>query len=241
MFLHLNLILVFYWKCALSNLPYVSWENSLNYYENKLFINSSNYIISQILTDFQTWSQMGGLPIFVNCLTTPLRLNFFHLWYDHHHNIQLTELCGLNKIKHELILEERNVIFYYFVWVNSLGYMLFDVWYGLKEGFPGSLTGKESACNAGDLDSWVRKIPWRRDRLPTPVFLGFPGGSDGLRICLYCGRPGFQPWVGKILWRRAWQPTPVLLPGESHGQIPSQNPRLATVHGVAKSWTQLSD
>ena len=22
-------------------------------------------------------------------------------------------------------------------------------------------------------DSWVRKIPWRRDRLPTPIFLGF--------------------------------------------------------------------
>ena len=28
-------------------------------------------------------------------------------------------------------------------------------------------------------DSWVRKIPWRRERLPTPVFLDFPGGSDG--------------------------------------------------------------
>ena len=28
-------------------------------------------------------------------------------------------------------------------------------------------------------DSWVRKIPWRRDRLPTSVFLGIPGGSDG--------------------------------------------------------------
>ena len=27
-------------------------------------------------------------------------------------------------------------------------------------------------------NSWVRKIPWRRDRLPTPVFLGFPGSSD---------------------------------------------------------------
>ena len=25
--------------------------------------------------------------------------------------------------------------------------------------------------------SWVRKIPGRRERLPTPVFLGFPGGS----------------------------------------------------------------
>ena len=23
-------------------------------------------------------------------------------------------------------------------------------------------------------DFWVRKIPWRRDRLPTAVFLGFP-------------------------------------------------------------------
>ena len=27
------------------------------------------------------------------------------------------------------------------------------------------------------LDSWVGKIPWKRDRLPTPVFWGFPGGS----------------------------------------------------------------
>ena len=26
--------------------------------------------------------------------------------------------------------------------------------------------------------SCVRKIPWRRDRLSTPVFLGSPGGSD---------------------------------------------------------------
>ena len=38
------------------------------------------------------------------------------------------------------------------------------------------------------------------------------------RICLQCGRPGFQPRVGKIPWRREWQPTPVFLPGESHGQ-----------------------
>ena len=27
--------------------------------------------------------------------------------------------------------------------------------------------------------SWVGKIPWRRDRLSIPVFLGFPGGSAG--------------------------------------------------------------
>ena len=46
---------------------------------------------------------------------------------------------------------------------------------------------------------------------------GFPGGSDG-RICLQCGRPGFDPWVWNIPWRREQQPTPVFLPGESHGQ-----------------------
>ena len=48
-----------------------------------------------------------------------------------------------------------------------------------KLGFPDSSIGKESACNAGDSDSWVRKIHWRRDRLHTPVFLGFPCGSAG--------------------------------------------------------------
>ena len=28
-------------------------------------------------------------------------------------------------------------------------------------------------------DSWVGKIPWRRNRLLTPVFLGFPCSSPG--------------------------------------------------------------
>ena len=44
-----------------------------------------------------------------------------------------------------------------------------------------SSVGKESAGDAGDpqLDSWVGKIHCRRDRLPTPVFLGFLCGSAG--------------------------------------------------------------
>ena len=50
-------------------------------------------------------------------------------------------------------------------------------------GFPGSSVGKESACNAGEPSSIpVGKIPWRRDRLPTPVFLGFPCGSAGKEL-----------------------------------------------------------
>ena len=38
--------------------------------------------------------------------------------------------------------------------------------------FLGGSAGKDSVCNAGDLgfDPWVGKIPWRRERLPTPVF-----------------------------------------------------------------------
>ena len=49
-------------------------------------------------------------------------------------------------------------------------------------GFPGGSDGKESACNAGDpglipgFDPWVGRIPWRRERLPTPIFWQeFPG------------------------------------------------------------------
>ena len=51
----------------------------------------------------------------------------------------------------------------------------------LLGGFPGGSDGKESAWNAGDstLNLWVRKIPWRRERLPTPGFL--PGEFHGLR------------------------------------------------------------
>ena len=69
--------------------------------------------------------------------------------------------------------------------------------------FIGSSTAKDSLqCRRPQFDSWVGKIPWRRDRIPTPVFMDFPGGSDRKRICLQFGRPGLDPWVWKIHWRR---------------------------------------
>ena len=59
------------------------------------------------------------------------------------------------------------------------------------------------------------------------------------RIRLQYGRARFGPHVREIPWRRKRQPTPVPLPGEFHGQ---ESDRLwATVHRVAKSWTQLSN
>ena len=51
----------------------------------------------------------------------------------------------------------------------------------IKIGFPGSSSGKESTCNAvhtGSVQCLGKEDPWRRDRLHTPVFLGFPGGLD---------------------------------------------------------------
>ena len=46
-------------------------------------------------------------------------------------------------------------------------------------------------------DSWVRKIRWRRDRLPTPVFLGFPGGSEGKESACNAQDLGSIPGLGR--------------------------------------------
>ena len=46
-------------------------------------------------------------------------------------------------------------------------------------GFPSGSAGKESTCNVGaGFNPWVGKIPWRRERLPTPLFQ--PGEFHGL-------------------------------------------------------------
>ena len=70
--------------------------------------------------------------------------------------------------------------------------------------------------------------------------LGFRGGASGKESICQCRRLRkceFDLWIGKIPWRRKWQPTPVFLPGKSM----DREAWLATVHGVAKSWTWLSD
>ena len=52
-------------------------------------------------------------------------------------------------------------------------------------------------CKRSLFDSWDRKIPWRRDRLPTPVFLGFSGGSDGKESACNAGDLGSIPGLGR--------------------------------------------
>ena len=48
-------------------------------------------------------------------------------------------------------------------------------------------------CRRPGFDSWVGKMPWRRERLPTPVFLGFPCGSAGKESTCNVGDLGSVP------------------------------------------------
>ena len=67
-----------------------------------------------------------------------------------------------------------------------------------RKGFPGGSTGRPRLQGRRPrLDSRVRKVPWRRDRLPTPVFLGFPGGSDGKESACSVGGLGLISGLGR--------------------------------------------
>ena len=61
--------------------------------------------------------------------------------------------------------------------------------------------------------------------------------AEMLKICLQCRRPGFRPWVGKNAWRKKWLPTHYSCLKNAMNRGGWQG----TVHGVAKSWTWLSD
>ena len=73
---------------------------------------------------------------------------------------------------------------------------------------------------------YLKKIHWRRDRLPTPVFLGFPCGSAGKESAFNAGDLDSTLGLGRS-------------PGEGKG-YPLQYSGLENsmdyiVHGVAKS------
>ena len=61
-------------------------------------------------------------------------------------------------------------------------------------------------------NSLIGKIRWRRDRLPTPVFLVFPCSSAGKESACNAGDLGSIPGLG-----RESLSTPVFWPGEFHG------------------------
>ena len=78
----------------------------------------------------------------------------------------------------------------------------------LLQEFPCGSAGQESICNVGDLGSinpWVGKIPWRRERLATPVF--WPGEFHGLQSYFSLLRhmeANSLPWGSGWAWRLTW-------------------------------------
>ena len=87
-------------------------------------------------------------------------------------------------------------------------------------------------CERPWFDSWVGKILWRRDRLPTPVFLGFPCGSAGKESACNAGDLDLTPGLERS-------------PGEGKGYSLQysglENSMDCIVRGVEKSRTRLSD
>ena len=104
----------------------------------------------------------------------------------------------------------------------------------IGEGFPDSSVGKEFTRNAGDPCSipGSGRFPWRRNRLPTPVFLSFPCVSAGKESACNAGDLGLVPGLGRS-------------PGEGKGYplhySGLENSMDCIVHSVAKSRTQLSN
>ena len=119
-------------------------------------------------------------------------------------------------------------------WRQSFGWSRTKNSFIALPGFPGSSASKESICSRTPwFDSWVRNILWSRDRVPTPVFLWFPGKESACNV----GGMGSISGLGRS-------------PSGGHGthctvlawRIPMDRGASRTrVHGVAKSQTQLSD
>ena len=87
-------------------------------------------------------------------------------------------------------------------------------------------------CSRPRFDSCVGKIPWRRHRLPTPVFLGFLCGSAGKESVCNVEDLGLIPGLGRG-------------PGEGKSYplyySGLENSMNCMVHGAGKSQTRLSD
>ena len=76
---------------------------------------------------------------------------------------------------------------------EGIGYPLQYSW----ASFVVQLVKNRPAMQETLFNSWVRKIPWRRDRLPTPVFLDFRCGSAGKESACNVGDLGSIPGLGR--------------------------------------------
>ncbi|CAN0568810.1 unnamed protein product [Rangifer tarandus platyrhynchus] len=98
-----------------------------------------------------------------------------------------------------------------------------------------SSASKESTCNAS-VQFLGLEDPRRRDRLPTLVFLGFHGGSDGKESACNVREPGLIPGLGRSPGGGHDNPLQYSCLESPHGQ----RNRQTTIHGVRESGTRLT-
>ena len=77
-----------------------------------------------------------------------------------------------------------------------------------------------------------QETPWRRDRLPTPVFLGFPCGSAGKKSTCNIGDLDSIPGLRRS--PEEWKGYPL-----QYSVL--ENSTDCIVNGIAKSWTRMSN
>ena len=96
-------------------------------------------------------------------------------------------------------------------------------------------------CRRPWFDSWVG-IPWRSFRLPTPVFLDFPGGLDGEESACNVGDLGLMSGLGRSPWGGHGNPLQYSGLKNPHGQrsLAGYNPSQKVRHSwVTKHTAQL--
>ena len=124
-------------------------------------------------------------------------------------------------------------------------------WESLRlPGFPDGSDGKEPTCHCRKprVNPWVRKIPWRRERLPTPVFL--PGKSHGQRSLVGYSPCGLRVWdtieqLSLHMSSNHSRPMPEhflslhIIPGISQNDHVFKNENITSLQGREKLLSQL--
>ena len=88
-------------------------------------------------------------------------------------------------------------------------------------GFPGGSVGGRVCLQSG-CDPWLGKIPWRSERLPTPVF--WPGESHERPAVAICA----PELLGRLpFWGMSPGPWPVVLRGQEPKVALSPTAKLA--------------
>ena len=133
----------------------------------------------------------------------------------------MLQSLGSQRLRHNLATEQQEEV------MSRIAFSVFS-----RAALIAQLVKNLPAMQKTRFDSWVGKIHWRMDRLPTPVFLGFPCGSASKESACNVRDLGSIPGLGRS-------------PGEGKG-YPLQYSGLESsmdwiVHGVTKSWTRLSN